>query len=115
MSPGGLCSLAFGLTAEVEPPDPPPHPASTASTVAGPAKSTREIRMAATVGPPRHPPVPARSTGGKLRSRCARMRRARYRRRMSQPGVLLVEDDEAIASGLVSGLPGPGYTVCRLG
>src|SRR3954453_17693823 len=65
MSPGGLCSLAFGLTAEVEPPDPPPHPASTASTVAGPAKSTREIRMAATVGPPRHPPVPARSTGGK--------------------------------------------------
>src|SRR3954449_7007546 len=33
---------------------------------------------------------------------------------MSQPGVLLVEDDEAIASGLVRVLQSQGYTVQRL-
>src|SRR3954454_12278990 len=110
MSPGGLCSLRLGLTAEVEPPDPPPHPAST-STVAGPAKSTRAIRMAATVRAARHRPVPARLTRGKT-SPAARWTATVVA--MSQPGVLLVEDDEAIASGLARVLQSQGHRVRRL-
>ncbi len=40
---------------------------------------------------------------------------SRYRPNMDDPAILIVEDDEAIAGGLVRVLEGQGYTVHRLG
>jgi DNA-binding response OmpR family regulator len=57
----------------------------------------------------------ARVNGGQKRPQAKRKHAPRrYRRRMPESGVLLIEDDEAIASGLVRVLEAQGHSVTRL-
>jgi DNA-binding response OmpR family regulator len=72
--------------------------------------------MARTVGRARHRQVPARSTPGQTFAR--RLRdgdAAGYVQAVTTQGILVVEDDDAIASGLVRVLESQGYDVTRVG
>src|SRR4051795_6158503 len=101
MSPAGLTSLAFGFAGLAELP-PQPARASTA-TRASPRN------MGATVRPPGHRAVRRRSTPGQS---CGVRIEARVTvGRVSRPGILVVEDDEAIASALSRVLDSQGYDV----
>src|SRR5262245_45985112 len=105
MSPGGLCSLALGLTVVLEPLLPQPGSATRA------ARGTRtryRRRMAAKLRRAGHRAARPRSTRGKNAPAPATVGC------MSERGVLLVEDDEAIASGLIRVLESQGHTVRRL-
>src|SRR4051794_29300462 len=115
MSPGGLFSgaLGFGAVAfELLPPRPddaPPQPATASTATTVPAAMSRRAGerpargiMGATVGAPRHRPVPARSTPGQTFRRRACGPYADGR--VTSDGILIVEDDEAIASGLARAL-----------
>src|SRR4051794_27379330 len=106
MSPGGLTSRPLGLTAfeAVEWFAPPPQPAATRATVTATAGAARGRRanMAATVEPAVHGRARRRSTPGQSRSVRTQAGAVQgYRPAMDAPRVLLVEDDDAIASGLV--------------
>src|SRR3954462_14326820 len=109
MSPGGLFSGALGFgPAAVEPPPPdeePPHAAMPSAAASAPAVTTRRTNedragenMGATVGAPHHRPVRGRSTPGQTWP--PERRRPVGSRRVTSDGILIVEDDEAIASGL---------------
>src|SRR5262245_2106747 len=108
MSPGGLVSLAAGVG--VEEPPPPPHPATTRTASA--AARVMIVRMAATVPRTRERLVRPTSTRGQTFPEPCVARRTLTT--MTAPGILLVEDDEAIASGLARVLDSQGHAVRRL-
>src|SRR3954471_8647313 len=123
MSPGGLFSGAFGFgPVAVEPPPPddaPPHAATPSAAASAPAVTTRRTdedrartNMGATVGAPRHRAVRARSTPSQTWP--PERRRPVRSRWVTSDGILIVEDDEAIASGLARVLDSQGYRVQRL-
>src|SRR4051812_41428395 len=105
MSPAGLVSGALGLAGrglEL------PQPASSAATT--PARITN-VRMRATVRTGGQRASGARSTPGQN----ARARRSgSYAWPVSGAAILLVEDDDAIASGLVRVLESQGFATDRL-
>jgi DNA-binding response OmpR family regulator len=68
--------------------------------------------MGTTVGAPGHGPVRGRSTRGQTWS--PGVGRPVRSRRVTSDGILIVEDDEAIASGLARVLDSHGYRVRRL-
>src|SRR4051812_2304313 len=101
MSPAGLTSGALGPVGALEPPagdDDPPQPAapSTAAAISAPVTWCFMGRTVATVG---QRPVRARSTPGQKPT--ANASPAGTVGCVSAAGILLVEDDEAIASGLM--------------
>src|SRR3954454_21905294 len=122
MSPGGLFSGALGFgRAAVEPPPPEdaPHAAMPSAAESAPAVTTQRAdedraneNMGATVEAPGHRPVGARSTPGQTWPPEAR--RPVRSPRVTSGGILIVEDDEAIASGLARVLDSQGYRVRRL-
>src|SRR6478735_7243861 len=115
MSPAGLTSACAGSTGRPAPPDDdePPQPAIPRASRA-PA-TVRKVRMAGDPRRRRSAPgqreVNARS---EVPAAAFRAPAAGYRRRVAAPAILLVEDDEAIASGLVRVLDAQGYAVRRL-
>src|SRR4051812_36288215 len=114
MSPGGLCSGALGFGAcelddDEDDEDPQPAAASAAATSVG--MSTVRADMAARMPRPSQRAAPARSTRSQTSTVASR---AGYLRAVQRDGILLVEDDDAIASGLVRVLDGQGYSIRRL-
>src|SRR3954452_18443946 len=123
MSPGGLTSGAFRFAALLSCPPPeeaPQPPAASASTIAPTAGAMRgRMRpprtlnvMSATVPRPGQRTTRTRSTPGQ--SLPGSVLRAIPSGCVRPSGILLVEDDEAIASGLARVLESQGYRVKRL-
>src|SRR3954471_10834627 len=98
MSPGGLCSGALGFAAcELDDDDgEDPQPAAASAAARSVAMSTVRADMAPKMRRSNQRAAPARSTRGQT---SAVGRRAGYLRAVQRDGILLVEDDDAIASG----------------
>src|SRR4051812_47112298 len=123
MSPGGLTSRAFAFGAlSAWPPvddDAAPHPAAAMATIAAPATSAARLDMrppeAVAYGTVRRPyvgPVSAPPVPGQREVKPARAARVPpYAGREVSRRILIVEDDEAIASGLWRVLDSQGYDV----
>src|SRR5262249_5693000 len=112
MSPGGLFSGAFGFGAlDEDPLDPQPPAPAAAAAITSSAAAVR-CTMARTVGPPSQAAARPRSREGQ--NCAARAASPATVPTMSGPGVLLIEDDEAIAAGLVRVLAAQGHAVERL-
>src|SRR4051812_2965797 len=118
MSPAGLTSGAFGfgllLLVAVDDED-EPQPAAVMASAAPARAASARVDMVATLGGAGHRPARARSTPGQNRTpgRAGRGGPVSVGA-VPPPGILVVEDDDAIASGLVRVLESQGFPVRRL-
>src|SRR4051812_9529164 len=113
MSPGGLDSVAFGLGVwAAVPPDDEPHPAAPRAAIAAVVETIVSVRMAGTVPRARQRPVGPTSTGGQTSP--GRLAAGRTLTAMTASRIVLVEDDDAIASALARVLDSQGHDVRRL-
>src|SRR4051794_30656929 len=120
MSPAGLTSGAFGcglllLVAVDDEEEEEPQPAAVITRAVPARAASARVDMGATLGGTGHGPARTRSTPGQNRA----TGRAGGLAPVSvggvpSPGILVVEDDDAIASGLVRVLEAQGFPVRRL-